>query len=69
VLEALLKVERETAEQKIAELTAALEQERVARADAERTSTTMRKDIVHLLPKLVARRDGVQAPAKREDAA
>jgi chromosome segregation ATPase len=69
VLEALLKVERETAEQKIAELAAALEQERVARADAERTSTTMRKDIVHLLPKLVARRDGVQAPAKREDAA
>jgi hypothetical protein len=69
VLEALLKVERETAEQKIAELTSALEQERVARADAERTSTTMRKDIVHLLPKLVARRDGTPAPAKREDAA
>ena len=74
VLEALLKVERETAEGKIAELTAALERERAARADAERVSATMRKDIVHLLPKLVARRGGAEAsqadaPAQREDAA
>ena len=69
VLEALLKVERETAEAKVAELTAALEQERAARESVEAASATMRKDIVHLLPKLVARRDGTPAPAKREDAA
>ncbi len=71
VLEALLKVERETAERKIAELAAALEHERAARADAERSSATMRKDIVSLLPKLVARRGDAEAgaPAKHEDAA
>lgn len=71
VLEALLKVERETAAGKIAELTAALESERAARADVERASASMRKDIVHLLPKLVGRRGeaAVGAPSKREDAA
>lgn len=71
VLEALLKVERETAERKTAELAAALEHERAARADAERSSATMRKDIVSLLPKLVARRGDAEAgaPAKHEDAA
>ena len=62
VLEALLKVERETAEQKITELTLALEQERTARAASERISATMRKDIVQLLPKLVARRSLPAAP-------
>lgn len=71
VLEALLKVERETAEKKIAELTAAFAHERAARDEAERSSASMRQDIVHLLPKLVARRAGAEAdaPAKREDAA
>ena len=74
VLEALLKVERETAEQKIVELTAALEQERTARAAFERVSATMRKDIVQLLPRLVARRGSAaapqpDAPASRDDAA
>jgi len=74
VLEALLKVERETAEQKITELTAALEQERTARAACERASAAMRKDIVQLLPKLVARRGPAaasqpDASAPRDDAA
>jgi len=67
VFEALLKVERETAEQKITELTLALEQERAARTAYERQSATMRKDIVQLLPKLVARRSPPAAP--RDDAA
>jgi chromosome segregation ATPase len=63
VLEALLKVERETAEGRIAEITAALENERAGRAEAERSRATMRKDIVHLLPKLVARRGGAKVDA------
>ncbi len=71
LLEVLLKVERETAEGKIAELTAALAHERAARADAERASAAMRKNIGHLLPTLVARRgqEAADAPVKREDAA
>ena len=74
VLESLLKVERDTAAGKIAEMTVALEQERAARAEAEQASATMRKDIVQLLPKLVARRGGAvpakaEEPVKREDAA
>jgi chromosome segregation ATPase len=74
VLEALLKVEREAAERKITELTAALEQERAARAAAETTSAAMRKDMVYLLPKLVARRNRLDAgegdtPLSRNDAA
>jgi DNA repair exonuclease SbcCD ATPase subunit len=74
VLEALLKVEREAAERKITELTAALEHERAARSAAETASAAMRKDIVYLLPKLVARRNGLDgvemsAPMPRDDAA
>ncbi len=67
VLEALLKVERDTAAGKIEELTAALDAERAARAELEKSSATMRRDIVHLLPKLVARNG--ETPASREDAA
>lgn len=71
LLEALLKVERETAEGKIAELTAALAQERAARAEVEGASAAIRKNIVRLLPTLVARRaqEAAEAPGKREDAA
>jgi chromosome segregation ATPase len=74
VLESLLKVERDTAQGKIAEMTAALAQERAARVEAEQASATIRKDIVQLLPKLMARRaGGGPAPAddqvRRENAA
>jgi len=54
VLETILRVERESAERKINELTAELQHERVERLNSERTSAGIRKDIVILLPKLAA---------------
>jgi len=56
VLETLLKVERENAENKIRELTAVLQHERVEYFNTERTSAGIRKNIVLLLPKLAALR-------------
>jgi len=55
-LETLYRVEREANELKIKELTVELERERVERSAAERTSATIRKNIVPLLPKAAAQR-------------
>ncbi len=50
--DATLQAERDTAQQKIAELVAELQRERVARAAAARESATVHKAIMQLLPKL-----------------
>jgi hypothetical protein len=54
VLEALLKIERETSENKIRELTDTLLQVRGEQFKAERVSAVIRENIVLLLPKLAA---------------
>jgi hypothetical protein len=54
VLEALLKIERETSENKIRELTDTLQQVRGKQFKAERVSAGIRENIVLLLPKLAA---------------
>jgi chromosome segregation ATPase len=62
VLETLLKVERETAEIKIKELTAELQRERLEHSAAERASAGIRENIVRLLPKLVELRNRPASP-------
>lgn len=61
-LETVLRVEREAAELKIAELTAELQRARVEHSAAERATAAMRKEVVLLLPKLSARRSRLDAP-------
>jgi len=61
-LQTILRVERESAETKIAELTAALEDERTKHSAAERAAAGMRENIVLLLPKLAALRNRPSAP-------
>ena len=56
-LETLFRIQREALELKIKELTVELQRERVKHTASERTSAAIRKNIVLLLPKLVARRD------------
>jgi chromosome segregation ATPase len=56
-LETLFRIQREALELKIKELTVELQCERVKHTASERTSAAIRKNIVLLLPKLVARRD------------
>jgi len=53
LLEAALRIRRESAEQKIAELTSELQREREERSVAERESVTIRREIALLLSKLV----------------
>ncbi|MEJ2375157.1 MAG: hypothetical protein P8Y71_06930 [Pseudolabrys sp.] len=53
-LETVLRVEREDAKRKSAELDAALARERNARTAAERTAAALRKDVVRLFSKLTA---------------
>src|SRR5664279_1392923 len=56
-LETLFRIQREALELKIKELTVELQRERVKHTASARTSAAIRKNIVLLLPKLVARRD------------
>jgi chromosome segregation ATPase len=63
-LETILRVERETAERQIKELTDELQRERLEHSVAERASAAMRKNIVHLLPDLAARRNRSNAPER-----
>lgn len=62
VLETLLKVERETAELRIKELTDELQRERLEHSAAERASAGIRENIVQLLPKLVELRNRPASP-------
>ena len=62
LLEALLRVERETSEAKTKALIKELQQERLENYAKEQASTEMRRDIVLLLPKLAARRNKSYAP-------
>ncbi|MDO8875382.1 MAG: hypothetical protein Q8M24_10950 [Pseudolabrys sp.] len=73
-LETVLRVERETAEARIKELTERLEHERSQRASADRASSAMRLEMAALLRQFTARRrqagDGdPEVPAPRQDAA
>ena len=54
MLETLLRIERETSEYKIKELTETLQEVRSQRFEAEQVSAGIRKNIVLLLPKLAA---------------
>jgi chromosome segregation ATPase len=56
VLETLLRIEKESAEIKITELTAELQRARLEHSAAERASAGIRENIVLLLPKLAALR-------------
>jgi len=60
-LETQLKVEREISEVKMKALIAEFHQERLGHYAKEQASAEARKDIVLLLPKLAARRNGFQA--------
>lgn len=70
-LETVLRVERETADAKIKELTEKLEHERVQRAAADDASAAMRREMALLLRQFAARRPQLQATgsATRQDAA
>ena len=73
-LETVLRVERETAEARIKELTEKLEHERVQRAAADEASATMRREMATLLRQFAARRlqpvaAEPDAPMPRQDAA
>lgn len=69
-LETVLRVERETAEARIAELSAKLEQERQQRAIADRASSTMRQEMAILLRQIAKRRQAaIDEPDTRQDAA
>jgi chromosome segregation ATPase len=65
VLEVLLKVERESAENRIRELTAELDRERAANLDTERASAEIRRNMLVLLPKLAGLRS-LSSSAKRD---
>jgi chromosome segregation ATPase len=65
VLEVLLKVERESAENRISELTAELDRERIANLNTERASAEIRRNMLVLLPKLAELR-GLSNSAKRD---
>ncbi len=70
-LETVLRVERETADAKIKELTEKLEHERVQRAAADDASAAMRREMAQLLRQFAARRPQLQptGSAARQDAA
>lgn len=69
-LEAVLRVERETAEARIKELTEKLEQERQQRAIADRASSAMRQEMAILLRHIARRRQAEGGkPETRQDAA
>lgn len=73
-LETVLRVERETAEARIKELTEKLEHERVQRAAADDASAAMRREMAALLRHFAARRTQPElrkadAPAPQQDAA
>ena len=70
-LETVLRVERETADAKIKELTEKLEHERVQRSAADDASAAMRREMAQLLRQFAARRPQLQptGSAARQDAA
>jgi chromosome segregation ATPase len=70
-LETVLRVERETADAKIKELTEKLEHERVQRAAADDASAAMRREMAQLLRQFAARRPHLQSSESgaRQDAA
>ena len=69
-LETVLRVERETADAKIKELTEKLEHERVQRAAADDASAAMRREMAQLLRQFAARRPHLSSESGgRQDAA